>query len=438
MKAPIHYLVTVLLVVGIGPAFGRSLSLKEAVSIALSETGNTRARLAAETVRELKAGSAQARSALLPHLEGTVGEEVQTRNLEAFGLRPTAQFRPPTLVGPFSIFDARAYLTQTLFDFSALRRFQASRAGVEAAEIGKQDTEEGVGAETARLYILAQGSQARLDAARAHVKLAEELLRLARDQKQAGTGTGLDVTRAEVQLAREGHNLLTTEFQHRQDLLRLLEFIGLDLNDSVQLEPLSYTPPPDSRLETALEKALTSRSDLQAQLKQQQKSELEYSAASSERFPSLLGFGNYGAIGSGPNDSIPTWLVGISLKLPIFEGGALEARRAEQASKLRQQRLHTEALRRQIELEVRLALGALHLAQQQLEVARQALQLAQDELGHAQRRHHSGVSTSLEIIEAQTRLEGAHHGHISALADYSLARVNLAQAMGTVRETIIQ
>lgn len=162
MKVRIHYVLATLLVIGMASAFAeawagqqgrevRPLSLKEAVGVALSETGNARARLAAESVRESEAGAAQARSALLPHVEGAVSEETQTRNLEAFGLRPTAQFRPPTLVGPFSIFDARGYLTQTLLDFSAIRRFQASKAGVETAEISRKRSEEEVVAETARL-----------------------------------------------------------------------------------------------------------------------------------------------------------------------------------------------------------------------------------------------------------------------------------------------
>lgn len=239
-------------------------------------------------------------------------------------------------------------------------------------------------------------------------------------------------------MARERQNLLAAEFRHRQDLLRLLEFVGMDLNETVELsDPLSYTPPPSGSLETMLATALISRSDLQAQLKQQKRSELEYGAASAQRFPSLLGFANYGTIGSAPSDSIPTWAMGVSLKLPIFEGGALEARRAERASKLRQERIRTEALRKQIELEVRLAVGALHLAQRQLEVAGEGLQLSQDELGHVRRRYQSGFSTSLEVTEAQTRLEEAQQSHILALSNYSLARVNLAQAVGTVRETVI-
>ena len=104
------------------------LSLKEAIEIALSQDGSAEVQMAAESIREVQARSQQSRAELLPHLGASIGYQNQTRNLEALGLQPSPLFRPPTRVGPFTTFDARANLTQTIFNLGSIRRFQASKS----------------------------------------------------------------------------------------------------------------------------------------------------------------------------------------------------------------------------------------------------------------------------------------------------------------------
>src|SRR5262245_50712181 len=62
------------------------LSLKQAVEIALTPDGATRARLARETITTAKTQERQALGALLPNVDGYLGYSRQTVNLKAFGL----------------------------------------------------------------------------------------------------------------------------------------------------------------------------------------------------------------------------------------------------------------------------------------------------------------------------------------------------------------
>src|ERR1700674_3698502 len=109
------------------------LSLKQAVEIALAPEGSTRVKLAEEALKQAAARADQARAALLPDFEGYIQEQSETNNLKAFGFEfpdlPIAGFRIPTFVGPFNVFDVRASVNQTVFDFSTLRRYQASKIG---------------------------------------------------------------------------------------------------------------------------------------------------------------------------------------------------------------------------------------------------------------------------------------------------------------------
>lgn len=413
------------------------LSLKEAVALALSQEGNTTIQAAEEMIREIQARSRHSRAPLLPKLEGSVAKQSQVRNLEAFGLQPMGLFRPPDKVGPFAIFDARATLTQTIVNLGAWRRYQASRVAVAAAETEKTSTEDRTAAQVARTYLTALRYQARLDTARANVELSEALLELAQNQKDAGTGTGIEVTRAQVQLSNQRHIQLAARQQHRQALLTLLRQIGANLNDNLLLtETLEHPPVEVTGASQATALALQSRSDLQAQLKKEKEADLGYRAARLDWVPSLAGFADYGAIGNRISDSFSTWSLGVSLRLPLFDGGRHQANQAQSQSQLRQQQIQTWDLRQQIELEVRLALDGLQVAEEQIQAAREGLRLAEQELEQAERRYRAGITNSLEVTDAQTRLERARENHIEALFNYNLQRINLGEAMGTIRSML--
>ncbi|MCH8017611.1 MAG: TolC family protein, partial [Acidobacteria bacterium] len=289
----------------------------------------------------------------------------------------------------------------------------------------------------ARFYLEALRNRARLDAARANLELATALADLAENQREAGMGTGIEVTRAQVQVSNEQQRVLGTEQQYRQSLLRLLKLIGIRLDTNLTLtENLTNTPVQVADMQEALAIALRSRSDLQAHQKREEQADLDYRAARSDRIPSLSGFAGYGTIGSGIDSAIPTWNLGVSLELPVFDGGRVDARRAEALSRLRREGIEGQDLRHQIELEIRLAFAGLNLAREQITVAEEGLQLAQQELEQARRRYQAGITSSLEVTDAQTRLERARENQITALFNYNLERINLGEAMGTIRSMI--
>ncbi|MBI3951441.1 MAG: TolC family protein [Acidobacteria bacterium] len=416
------------------------LSLKEAVDIALAPEGNARIQLAEELIHQAETRSAQARAALFPHVEASVLQQSMTRNLAAFGIRfqlPVPGFRLPELAGPFNVFDARATVNQNIFDLSAIRRFQASRLGVNVAEAESENAQNEIAGLTAGTYMAAIRADANVEEMRSNVALAEALLKLAIDQKAAGTGTGIDVTRARVQLANERQRLLVAENERRQTHLQLLRVTGLDLNVTLELtDKLAYMPVEPITAEQATAVGLQFRPDWKAQQRREENARLNYSATKVERIPSLVGFADYGSIGSSINNAIPTRTYGFSVRVPVFDGGRRDARRAETVSLLQQERIRTSDLRDQIELEVRLALDNLRSAEEQVKVAEEGLTLAQNELAQARRRFEAGVASSLEVTDAQTRVERARDNRIAALFNYNLARINLGRAMGTIRHMI--
>ena len=417
------------------------LSLKQAVQLALAPEGSTRVKLAEEDLKQAESRADQSRAALLPDFEGSFQYQNETANLKAFGFSfpkiPIPGFVIPTFVGPFSVLDARASVNQTVFDFSTIRRYQASKIAVEATKAENVGTHDQVTDQVARAYLAGLRAQASLDTEHANVELSESLLRLAQQQKAAGTGTGIEITRAEVQLANDRQALLVAENELDRTHLQLLKVIGLKLDNPVELvDRLSYIAMDNVDPAEALATANQHRAELLAQHRREEGARLNYSATKFERLPSASAFANYGDIGSSVSNALPTRSIGVSVRIPIFDGGRRDARRAESASQFRQESIRTADLHDQIELDVRVAIDSLHSADAQVKAAEEGLTLAQNEVAQAERRYKAGVSNSVEVTDAQTRLARARDNRLNALYNYNLARIDLGTATGTIQSII--
>ncbi len=241
------------------------------------------------------------------------------------------------------------------------------------------------------------------------------------------------MTRAEVQLANQRQRLLVAENALTRAQLQLLRTMGLELDARVELsDELRFVPAQVTTVSEALKTALSTRPDLAAQQKREKIAEFEHSATKFERLPSLAAFGDYGSIGSSVTHALPTRTYGISLRVPIFDGGRRDARRAASKSLYRQEQIRAEDLRQQTELDVRTALDSLQSAEAQIKAASEGLDLARQEVASSERRYQAGVTTSIEVTDAQTRLERARQNHIDALFNYSVAKIDLNTAMGTI------
>ena len=93
-----------------------SIPLSDAIDRALKK--NLTAILSEQTTRISRAARLRALSELLPRVNGAISETIQQVNLAAFGFAGFPGH--PPVVGPFSVFDARARYSQPLVDFKLL------------------------------------------------------------------------------------------------------------------------------------------------------------------------------------------------------------------------------------------------------------------------------------------------------------------------------
>ena len=417
------------------------LSLRRAVELALAPDGNTRLQLATEMIKQTDARAVAARAALLPNIDGTFGMRSQTVNLASFGFTFPAglPFAIPTFVGPFTVFDARVTANMDVFDFATLRRYQASKQALEASKADRDATRDQVTQQVARAYLAAVRADDNVTTAQANLDLSAALLKLAQNQKDVGTGTGIDVVRAQVQQANDRQRLVVAGNDRNSAYLQLSRLIGIDLAKTVTLtDRMTYLPVDDVAIDSALSTAGTAREDLKAQSKRVDVARLNYSAARMESLPTVGASGDIGPIGTSIDNARTTRTVGFSVKIPVWDSGRRASHREESLSQLKQEQIRLKDLRDQISLDVRLAADALRSADAQISFAKEGLALAEQELAQARRRFENGVATSVEVTDAQTRLQRARDNQISAMFAHNLARIDWFAAMGKIENTLGQ
>ena len=213
-----------------GPA---TLSLADAIDLAMQN--NLATLLAQERKVEARGIQTESLAGLLPNVSAAAYQANLTLNLAALGFQPGTFPGIRTFIGPFNNFDARVRLQQTIFSLSAIRTYQAGRAGVRVAEIQEDLAREQVAIFTALTYLETLRSDRALLAANADVDLAQALLTLATDQRTAGVATGVDVTRAETRLAQQQVRLAQSQTALEEARLQLQRVVGLPLGSVLTL-----------------------------------------------------------------------------------------------------------------------------------------------------------------------------------------------------------
>jgi outer membrane protein TolC len=412
-----------------------ALSLTAAVQRALEH--NLGLLLAEQRVTEAGGARWRALSELLPGVTGRLAATREKVNLEAFGFPLPSGI--PAVVGPFNIYDARVYLTQSIFDVHAINDARAESHNVQAARFDVKNARDIVILVSANAYSQAIAAEARVDAVRAQVDTAQALFQQASDMKQSGLVAGIDVLRAEVQLdtVRQRRTAAETDFEKAK--LQLARIIGLPPGQTFTLaNRIQPVPFPDITLEQALDRAYRSRGDYQAALERVRAAEANRRAIVGEMLPSVQVTADYGDIGLSPSDAHGSYNVTGALNIPIFQGGKNRGRLMEADADLRSRTAEAADLKAGVYYDVRTAFLDLQAGREQLQVATRTRELAASQLTQARDRFAAGVAGNIEVVQAQEAVALASDQYISALFISNLATGNLIRAVGAAEDVARQ
>jgi outer membrane protein TolC len=375
-------------------------------------------------------------SSLLPHVNGTITGNRRKNNLEAFGFPLTGGL--PRIVGPFNLFEARAFLTQSVFDLPAIRETQAESHTLAAAQHDYRSARDLVVLVSANLYLEALAAAARVDSARAQLETAQALYTQAQDLRKSGIVAGLDVIRAEVRMTADRQRATVANNEVQKAKLQLARVIGLPVGQeftmSAQLPDV--VPFPDITLEEALKNAYRERPDYLAAIERVNAAESSLAAIRSERLPAVRVNADYGTLGLSFSDALPTFNLTAAVTVPIFEGGRIEGRATRAEAELKQRRAEAEDMRAGVYYDVRSAFLDLQATREELETATRSRDLAAQQLTQSRDRFAAGVASNLEVVEAQEAVTVASEQYIEALYGFNVAKALLARSLGNGEQTV--
>ncbi len=412
------------------------LTLQDAIQKALQ--ANLNVLVAGTRVDEAEGALERSKSAaLLPRVSAETYANVQNRDLRAFGISVPG-LPLPNVVGPFSNYDFRIYAQQNVIDLASYRTYKASQLAVNAGKMDEQDARDLIVRAIAELYLNAQSAAARADTAESRVTDSTRLLKLATDKHDAGTATGVDVLRAEVQLANDKQALLVAQNALKQSYLVLARNLGMSPGTPLELaEPLHYQVLAQSEPGALLPAALQARADYLS-LARQRQGLVEQQRANRARFyPKLSLNGNIGELGRSIGGVATTGLIQGQIDFTVYDRD--RNGEAEQlASRVKRIDDQIADLERGVDEDIREALLNLDSAAEQVDVAQQGQQLAQRELLLAQDRFQAGTTNNVEVVTAQDELARAEENYIVAVSSHVDAKFALARAMGDTEKNILQ
>jgi outer membrane protein TolC len=412
-----------------------ALSLQDAINRGLRQ--NLGALLSSADIQSARGQRWEYLSALLPHVTVDPFIDISRINLSELGFANPGAIGLSTGVGPFSYFDSRVAVSQSVFDWKSINAERSSRQSLKAAEFSYKDARDLVVLAVGYTYLQGIADEARIDTAKAQVSTAQALYDQAANRVKAGTSPQIDALRASVELQTRQQQLIQSKNNFSIQKLTIARVIGLapgqefDLTDKSPYQPFQSVP-----LEEALQRAYASRSDYQAATADTRAAEYARKSAAAGYLPSVSFGADYGAAGAHPSTATSVYDVKGTLHIPVFLGGSVHGDVLQADARLQQAHDRQENLRAQIDADVRTALFNLQSSAEQVNVARSNIDLAEQTLAQSRDRFTAGVTDTVEIVQSQELVVSAHEQYITSLYNYNLAKITLVRAIGIAEEGV--
>ena len=239
------------------------------------------------------------------------------------------------------------------------------------------------------------------------VKIAERHLELAQVRYEAGSAARLDVLRADVELANARARLIRARSTASVSYQALRTVLSLPQGEALQLAgSLEEVPPLPAP--TELEKALPVRADIRALGQQREAAERLVSLANADLKPTVALSGNFQYQEDGVNQLFDTsnrsYQFGVAVRVPLFNGPAVSARRAAASARMQQAEHGANAALDSARLELATASTELAAAEEIVATQEKAVELAREGLGIAEVSYENGVVTIAELNDARLSL----------------------------------
>jgi outer membrane protein len=319
-------------------------------------------------------------------------------------------------------------LNQMLFDFGRTNSLVKSvryRAG--ALEQTAEATRAQVIMQVNRAYFTALRARALLQVAEQTIAARQAVVDQVEALRASGLKSGLDASLANYNLAEAKLLRARSENDLKAAFTDLSAALGSHEEQTFDLveEPLTAIELPHQT--EVVEKALSKRPELRALQFERDAAQQFLKAEKALKLPSVTGIWSVGWVPFGNDDRLPNKYnaAGFSINIPIFNGRLYQAREAEAEFKARAVEQNLKDAENRVTHDARIAWLGLNTAHERIGLSAQLLGKAREALDLAQERYRLGLSSIVELSQAQLNVTIAEIESANARYEFQLQRAVL-------------
>ncbi|WP_263359834.1 TolC family protein [Acidicapsa ligni] len=386
-------------------------------------------------------------SRLLALASGQVTREVQSAELpQISGSMTAVKAEDASRIGAGTLNSSRLYthagvggtLTQLITDFGHTHNLVTNaKLLAKAQEQTALATEQDVLLATDQVFYRLLNAQSLLEVAKAAVAARGNVQDLTQALTKSALKSELDLNVASADYSQAQLLQLDAENAVASASADLAAILNAPANsDFKAVEPSNQTPqPPPENAASVISEAQQQRPDLRALNLDTQAAHKLVTAQKEQRLPTISATAIGGITPVRPDGIFgENWYAaaGVNLSLPLFTGFRISAQTEEARLREKASQQQAQDLSNTIERDVKIAVLATQTAYQRIDVTEKFRTQAAQALGLAKTRYKLGLSSIVELSQAQLQSTQANVAAVNARYDYLLALRTLDYARGNL------
>jgi outer membrane protein len=372
---------------------------------AMAQTSDPTYESARFTLQAARQQQPEAFAALLPSLSAT-GSESRT-------IGRTSYTDTPEVHRSFDTDQWVLQLTQPLFRVATLLAYDEARASVEQAIAQFAVAEQDLILRVTRAYFDEVVAERHVTTAHAQVTALNEQLQAARHSYESGVAsvTDVDDTQSKTALAEAQQVAALNDLEAARAALEAI--IGMPPEGLNTLKPEAVLPRPmPSDAASWVEHAIADNPSVKAAQAAVKAADYELDRSQAQRLPTIDMVATYGGNYSSGNITEPTNFgsnvkdrqVSIQVTVPLFEGGALQARVAEARAKRSKAQADLAAAERQAALSARQSYAAVLSGVSQVRALETSIAAGRNAVKGNRAGYGLGIRINSDVLNAEQQL----------------------------------
>ena len=342
------------------------------------------------------------------------------------------------IINPEDEYNFITSFSQPIFTgFALLNQYKIASLGLDVAEISEKLTRQDVILDAKNAYFSILKSQKLMAVAEDTVKQVNAQKEVAENMYQVGMSPLNDLLQSQVQLANDKQRFITAQNNLEISKSQFNTLLRRPVNAPVAIvDILDYTPF-EHDISYCLNQADQNRLELQVAELEVQIADKDYQLSKSDYFPSIDLTGNWTRRGTdwdvdggeGIADK-KFWDIRATATWEFWQWGRTRYGVKEKLSRLSQAKYRKEEISDNIELEVKQSFLRTKETEKNITTIEKAIEQAKENLRITEERYKEQVSTTTDVLVAQTLLTETMTNYYNALYDFKIAKAVLYRAMG--------